>query len=746
MPLPRRIVLLGSTAFVLPSSGSSAAFHQGAIPPRPPFPPLPPFRILEPVVLETMEVRTEVKAGIASSQIELILRNPSDQPREGDLLLPIPEGAVVREFAAYDAERRLDAEILDREKARRIYEDIVRQRRDPALLEFEGLESVRVRVFPIQPRATRRLTLRLTHLLPRAGDSWRLETRFRGPHLPEPETVRWDILLHDTPHVLSPTHDVAIEHRDHGKTTVRFAAKRNDPALRESPSVLILATPAAPETLALAVSTFRDSGDGTFVLVASPAKAAASPTAAPARRWVLVMDRSGSMAGRKMEQARGALRAALAQLRPVDQFQLIAFSDKVDSAFRNPREATPANVAEAHRWVDDLVADAGTNIDSALAAGLSAFGRGESATVVFFTDGRPTVGVRDPKAIVASAAKRSGPRTRTFVFGVGYDVDVPFLDSLCGRLRGDADYVRPDEDIEQKASRFLTRCGDPLLSNPVLRIEGGDVRALCPGLDRLPDVHEGIPWMVAGRFRGMATGVRFVLEGETSAGKRRFVLDTRFPERATESEWVPQLWAARRIGELLDQIRLGDPDDPRTKELIESVVALSKEYGILTPYTAGFVPEPGQPARPRPIGIDLGMVRGGAPSGESAVNRSQAFRAQRNQAQVGNRFGLDSVVGEDRKLAEAERERVRWVAGRVFARTGNQWVEAGAENVDREKVVRIQSFSPLWFALAARNRDWARWMSQGARVRVRSGSGTVVEFGESGLETVDDALLRRLAP
>ncbi|MFY7954273.1 MAG: VIT and vWA domain-containing protein, partial [Armatimonadaceae bacterium] len=515
------------------------------------------------MALESIQVSTDVKAGVASSKVELLLRNPSDQPREGDLLLPIPEGAAVRDFAAYDGERRLESEILDKDNARRLYEEIVRQRRDPALLEFEGLEAVRMRVFPIEPRSTRKLTLRLTHALPRVGASWRLEFRFRGPHLPEAERVRWDISLSQIPHVYSPTHAVEVQQREVGRTTVRFDAKVGDTALAESPSVVVLATEAKDEALALALSTYRvGDSDGTFVLVASPGRPAPARSQASPRKWVLVMDRSGSMSGRKIEQARGALLAALEQLRPVDQFQLISFSDKAERAFDTPKPASAANVTAARRWVDDLTADGGTNIDAALRSGLESFDRDHKAAVLFFTDGRPTVGQRDTRTLVAEAVKRAGSRTRVFVFGVGYDVDVPFLDQLAGRLRGDADYVRPDEDIEVKTARFLARSGDPLLANPVLRMEGVSVRDMTPSLEQLPDLYEGVPWLVAGRYRGPVPKGRLILEGETPDGPKRFVLEAAFPERSSESDWVPQLWAARRIGELLDQIRLSDPDDP----------------------------------------------------------------------------------------------------------------------------------------------------------------------------------------
>ena len=746
MPMHRRKLILGLASM----AGESAAMAQVVLPPRPPrppFPPLPPWRPLEPLVVEALDVETDVRSGVARSTVRVVLRNPSDQPREGDLLLPVPERAVVQDFSAYDGETKLESVVLDRDRAQAMYEEIVRSRRDPALLETAGLGALRVRIFPIAPRSSRAVVLELTAVLPRSGNAWRLEQCFRAPQLPRPETVRWEIVLHGIPSVVSPTHAVDIRQEDGRRTRVRFVAGGDDPALRESPEVVMLATPSDPDTLALSVIAHKDAeGGGTWAVVASPALPVSERGVEPPRALVLVMDCSGSMLGRKIEQGGGAMRAALATLRPVDSFQLVSFSDRVERLFPEPRRAKADALAEAGRWIDGLRADGGTNIDAGLAAGLRTFPGDVAANVLFFTDGRPTVGVQDTKAIVAGAAKASGKRARVFVFGVGYDVDVPFLDQLSGRLRGDADYVRPDEDIEAKAARFLARTSTALLTEPVLKVDGAKTRDWCPASGALPDVYDGSPWLVAGRFDGDPRVLTVELEGSAGGWRRRFGASLEIGANPVGSEWVGSLWASRRIGTLLDEIRLSDPDDARTKELIQTVVGLSKQYGILTPFTASFVPEPGRPLPPGGLVPDAGVVRGAAPTGEGAVNRSLALRAQRSQAQVGNRFALESLAGAEREAAGRLQESVRSVAGRIVVLSGGAWVQAGTEAVPEKDLVRVRVFSPLWFALSGRGREWARLVSIGERVRVRGPLGQVVEFGPSGLEQVDEKLLRALAP
>ncbi len=792
----RRVLALAAVASVggavwlaIPGGGARAAQppqQQGARPPHPRPVPLPrPVPAAPPqVAVKTVTVNAVVRDGVAETEVEHLFENRTDAQAEGDFLFPIPEGASVSSFAMYDGDKKMEARLLDRDEATRTYEEIVRRRRDPALLTFQGRSALRARVFPIAPRSTRKVTLKLVTVLPREGDARKYAWTLVGPHLPgaqRPErvSVRVEVSTGQgvgVGNVYSPTHDVSLKRVSDSRVVATWESKADGATLAENPEFDLYLTPkTGAGNVALSVLTYNASlpqvaslsggarSSGYFLVVASPAVADAAKAALP-RRVVLVMDRSGSMQGKKIEQAKGALKFALGRLRPQDRFNLITFSDSVETFSPEPLMATADNLKRANAFVDEIVADGGTNINAALLKGLAQFPeRGSGNTLLFFTDGLPTVGVRSQEQIVRSAVEANGRKARTFVFGVGYDVDVPFLDDLSRSLRGDADYVRPDEDIEVKTSRFVAKTSAPVLENLKLTVSGGTAGEIYPKPDDLPDLFVGSQLVLVGRYTGAAQNVTMTLSGEANGKPQSYTLAAKFPAVDTDAAFLPRLWASRKIGYLMDDLRLRD-DAAVKKEIVEQIVALSKEYGILTPYTALFVPEPGDgPMMSR--GADNterfgrmaggfgGAASGGVPvtaapasrSGEAAVNASQGARAQRSANQVGNTYAYTAKAGEEREKDAELAKRIQNVAARTFYQVGTTWQDATYDAKKQKEIVKVKLYSPAYFALTRRNAAFAKWAALGDSVLVAANARQAVQFGAEGRESLTEKELDALA-
>jgi Ca-activated chloride channel family protein len=750
-----------ATASLLGLLGLALAHAQ---PPQPiprPRPIRPPSAPSPRIALAEQDVVAIVTGGVARVTMRLVLQNRSAGAQEGDLILPIPTGAVVRDFSMTIDEKRLDAQLLDVAEATRTYEEIVRQRRDPALLTYSGQAALRARVFPIPAGGERTLRLTVALVLPRERDAMRFSWPLAGPYLPgsaAPERVRVRVELPEgAGTVYSPTHMLDGVRRDpDGRVVATFAS--DTPAALENPEFTLYIAPKDGERIALSALAYRSGTDpvaslggggarsGYFLVVATPTLPVSEKTAPP-RTVVLVMDRSGSMQGRKLEQARGALKAALSALRPQDRFNILTFSDRVERLAPETIPATRENVRRAEAFADDIGADGGTNIHGALIDGLAQFpeaGRGN--TLLFFTDGLPTVGVRDQKQIVADSRAAAKKKARVFVFGVGYDVDVPFLDTVAQTLRGDADYVRPDEDIEVKTSRFVARTKNPVLENLSLSVSGtGTVTEVYPKPDALPDLFEGGQLVLVGRYTA-AGPVRITLRGDVGGKPQVYSLDTGLPASAPDADFLPRLWASRKIGALLDQLRLEEMDPRRRAESEAQIRALSQEFGILTPLTALFVPEPDPGGVPRRPAYGFGGLRGATDrSGESAVNQSQASRAQKAQAIVGNTTALSAQAGADRTLADAQARRLRYVARRTFVQQGTIWQDTRYDAAKQTQRVRVQLYSPAYFALVRRNPDIARWAALGQSVLIAANATQALEFGSDGQETLTDAEVSALA-
>ena len=576
-------------------------------------PPHPP--VSSEVTVKSVAVNTVIReGGVAETTVSHVFSNHTARPQEADFLFPIPAGATVSSFAMFNGETRMDARLLDKDEATRTYEEIVRRRRDPALLTFQGQSALRARVFPIPAGGESRVTLKLVTVLPREGDARKYSWPLVGAYLPgngRPESVSVHVSITGSQpvgNVYSPTHPVRVRRDSDTQVVALWESGRDGgvAALAENPQFDLFVSPTpAGRKVALSVLTYNASlpqvaslaggarASGYFMVVASPAVVQTAKTIVP-RHVVLVLDRSGSMQGRKIEQAKGALRFALGGLRPQDSFNVMTFSDRVEKFAPALVAASPENRKRAGAFVDDIVADGGTNINEALTEGLNQFAEKSTYnTVLFFTDGLPTVGQTNHETIIHNAMTLNARKARVFAFGVGYDVDVPFLDTLGRSLRGDADYVRPDEDIEAKTSQFVAKTNAPVLENLRVTVSGASAGEMYPRPDDLPDLFAGGQLVLVGRYTGADNQVRVTLTGDANGKPQTYQLDARFPALDTQADFLPRLWASRKIGTLMDEVRLR-PEAGVRDEIVQQIIALSREYGILTPYTALFVPEPGE--------------------------------------------------------------------------------------------------------------------------------------------------------
>jgi len=228
----------------------------------------------------------------------------------------------------------------------------------------------------------------------------------------------------------------------------------------------------------------------------------------------------------------------------------------------------------------------GTNINQALLAALEADPRDDARPylIVFMTDGEPTVDVTDPGQILKNVAEKNSRRVRFHVLGVGTEVNTHLLDKLAEMNRGTRDYCTENEELELKLSAFVGRLANPVLTDIVLKIDGLRTSDVYP--QQIPDLFRGNDILVLGRYEGdghRAVKVTGRLPDETAT----LTYEGEFPERNSHNDFLPRLWANRKVAYLLDQIRLHG----RSQELVDEVIRLATRYGIVTPYTSALILE-----------------------------------------------------------------------------------------------------------------------------------------------------------
>jgi Ca-activated chloride channel family protein len=691
------------------------------------------------------EVRVTVDGRVARVEVSEWFRNDGNRVAEGHYLYPLPGEAVFQGFSLFQGDAELRGEIMDADQARRIYEDIVRRRLDPALIELAGHGLLRARVFPIEPGQERKVTLRYTQVLERAGDA--LQFLYAGSlrnarpvgeavegrrGMDAPVDTRFEVVVENGDMFLepfSPTHTLEVT-RTRGRITVEVD--------EDLVGRLSLFLPLAGEALGMSVATHRPPGeDGYFMLTLSPGRV--TGTAQP-RDLTVVLDVSGSMSGEKIVQAREALQGLLGTLGDQDRFRLVSFSSGVNRLSEGWLRPGRGDLQRAREWVEGLIADGGTNIGGALD---EAF-RLESPTdrlpvVIFLTDGLPSVGEQSPERL-ADRAERMAGRARVFAFGVGHDVNTHLLDRLGEAGRGSTDYVEPGENVEHAISLLAAKVRHPVLTD----IEIGDAPVTWSEIYpvRLPDVFAGEELIVFGRFRGEAEGQ--ITVGGTRAGRTEvFETSAAFPRTSAANGYIPRLWASRKLGHLMRQIWT----EGETESLREEIRTLALRYGLPSPYTSYLVQEPevvvgrGGAAMPMNRVAKTQVVSApAASSGASAVRRAEEARQFRSATSMESLDEMEAMMAEG--LADAvDNTPQRMLAGRLFRLEDGVWTDA--EYRKGSEVVSIRAYGRAYFRLMSELPELRPILRELSDVLV-AGAAVSLQIVDEGVDEMTDQQVREL--
>lgn len=598
----------------------SSAFAQGPIdaPPPPPDgipmpavtpipfprimpPPIPPRPIPVPFPeIKYHRVEVKIEGQVALTKVEMLFVNNSSIMLEGTYLFPLPAEAAISSLVMYADGQKMVGEIMDKEQARQIYESIVRQRRDPALLQYVGSRAVELRVFPIPPKGERKIQIEYSHFL--KSDSGLIKyayplagTSFPGSNIKELSITVQIKAREALRNVYSSSHEIGISKQGDRTVEASYEAS-NVTSLKDFELNYSL----SEKEVSLNVLAYKNGNKGYFLLLIAP------PLEIPrsevvARDIIMVVDVSGSMVGTKLEQAKEAMKNVLDRLNPQDRFNIIAFHSSVSSYADSLRPVSERN--EALRYTNDLRALGSTNIHGALARALSMVSEARPSVILLLTDGRPTVGVTDEKGILSLMSSSRRDFLRIFTFGIGDDVDASLLDNLAQRGRGTSQYIKRDDEIKTLVTSLYEKISTPVLLG--LKLDFGRMRVEEVYPAPLPDLYGGSQLLVAGRYlsEGYAT---ITLTGRSSLKEERFVYDKVNFSPSTTASFIPAQWATKKIGYLLEQIKLKGEN----REIVDEIKALSQQYGIMTPYTSYFVKEDMPMPVPMPAPMPMPALQG----------------------------------------------------------------------------------------------------------------------------------------
>ncbi len=701
---------------------SSITYAQGIIIPRPPRQPFTP------VYIKQHHVNVTINNQAATTKIDQVFANDNRVVLEGTYIFPLPDDASVSDFAMYVDGKRLAGELLAKGKARKIYEDIVRRTQDPALLEYIGQRAFQARVYPIPANGEKRIQLEYSQTL-KLDDgivrySYPLNTeKFSNKRI---QDVAVNISIESKQPIKSvycPAFDAEVVRKNDHKAKVGYEGS----SVLPNRDFICYYTLSKKDFGIDLIALREDDEEGFFMLLISP-KQDVDESDIINKDIIFVLDKSGSMSGKKIKQAKEALSFCVKGLNDKDRFNIVTFSTEVETFADELLEATSANRDKASSFIKAIKNTGGTNINEALLTALKDEPTPERPRmIVFLTDGKPTVGETNINNIHDNIKKANKSVARIFVFGVGYDVNTHLLDKLAEGNRGASQYVEPQEDIEVAVSSFYTKVSNPVLAN--LKLDTGKVKTQEIYPLTLPDLFRGSQLVVLGRYNGYGD-TAVTLTGEVNGKKRRFANDITFPKSETKNDFLPRLWAQRKVAYLIDEIRLHGTN----KELKDEIVRLSKKYGIMTPYTSFLVQEDEVPTvAVRAPRRSRGEERGRA-GGRRYLRASPESLSESSSADLygmGVKSAGKPAVERAKKLGEMKRNdglaaqyegadeqqtTVKRVGRKTFYLKDDFWVDS--EYKDKMKVTEIKYGSDKYFDLLAKNKKLKKYLAIGTKVVV----------------------------
>ncbi|MDD4879374.1 MAG: VIT domain-containing protein [Candidatus Omnitrophica bacterium] len=654
-----------------------------------------PFPGPQPLPVKYHRVKIDINNGVATTSIDQVFKNDYDVDLEATYMFPIPEEAAIKEFVLYMNGKRVSGEVLDKDKARQIYEDIVRRMKDPGLLEYAGRNMFRARVYPVPKHGETRIEIVYQQTLNYDAGVYKyvypLNTEKFSPKPLEEVTISAKVASKvPIKSIYSPSHEVDTK-LEQFNASCGFEAKNVRP---DKDFVMYYTVSEKDVGLNLLAYREKAGGEGYFLLLLSPGEL---DTRAIDKDIIFVLDTSGSMDGAKIDQAKQALRFCVNKLGEGDRFNIVSFASGVNT-FRDALvDATKDNISSASDFVGKFQARGGTDINSALLTSLRMFGGSKRPRmVVFLTDGEPTVGTTNPNDILKNVADANGVKARIFIFGVGNDVNTHLLDKMAEVQRGVCEYVVPGENIEVKVSSFYSKISEPVLSD--IKLDFGKIKVKDVYPVTLPDIFKGTQLVLFGRYEGDgATAI--TLTGNVNGSEKRMTFEDKFPAASTENDFIPRIWATRKIGYLMSEIRFKGEN----KELVDEIVKLSKEHGIMTPYTSFLVLENEKDYRSWGIrGVDADSVKLEGMAWKNSMAREVGASAVSSSANI---YDM-----KEKKIAyRPALDTIKHIGDKTFYLKDNVWVDAKyAENL---KTIEVKYLSGRYFELLRQNPRAAKYFA-----------------------------------
>jgi Ca-activated chloride channel family protein len=558
-----------------------------------------------PLWLKNYDATVTITDQMAVTHVDQTFKNETNMRLEGIFFFPLPENAIVTGLILWINGVPVEAQVMDSDTAQSIYNNVVQNMIDPALLEYMGDNIFKLSVFPIEANghqmSERRIEITYAELLPYDGGNIDYTFLMKSINLSSKPVERASIAINlksqkEILSLMSPTHDntsgIVInkvsnneynitygEENAHSEKdlTIYYELKNDDFAINHLTYV--------PNTDS---AMFFDSlGDDSYYLLWITPPDDISQSQIIKKNIVFVADISSSMAGERMEQLRKSLNTMVSMLNKKDMFNIIAFNTGT-SPFQGDLVSADSDVMveSAHVFIDELGEVGMTNMEDAFKEALASTWDDTSMnTIVFLTDGKPTWPITTSEAeVIKTVATYNTDTVSVYTFGIGEEPGEGFLKQLAKENHGFSIMIMQDDSIEMVLGNFMSKISYPLIKNIAIDYGGLDKYDIFP--KTLPNLYAGTQLTIIGRYRNTGS-FNTTFSGMIGTKPISFSSRLTYPSAMPNHPFVARMWASSKIDFLLDEIEIYG----KQPELVNAVKYLGKRYAILTPFTSFIVIE-----------------------------------------------------------------------------------------------------------------------------------------------------------
>lgn len=720
------------------------------------YPPIISQKFIEPPKppsIKYHKVKIEINEQNAKTIVDQVFINEENQDLEGTYVFPLPLNSMVSNFSMLVDGKRMDAELLDKNKAREIYEEIIRKKKDPALLEYMDSNIFKMRIYPIPAHGEKQIQLEYNELLLKDNDIIRYQYPLNTEKFSTKpiQTVAIEAVIkskNSIKNVYSPSHKIDIKYVSKNEVKISFEEANTKP---DKDFTLYYTT--SDEDFGINLLTYKPTQkeDGYFLLLLS---SKFEETKSLPKDICFVVDTSGSMSGEKIKQVKNSLKFCINNLDSNDMFNIITFSTEAKYFNQEMLNANEKNIREALNYIDEIRTIGGTNINEALSLALKLKYRNNVPNfIVFLTDGIPTVGVTDINEILKNIKKENTIKAKIFCLGVGTELNTTLLDKLSLENNGITEYLTLNEDIEIKISNFYTKISSPILTDVKINFKNININQMYP--KEIPDIFKGSQLVIVGRYSEGNKSI-ITLSGKMLDKEKEYITNVNFETNTNENSFIARLWAQRRIAFLLSEIKLHGEN----QELKEEIIELSKKYGILTPYTSFLILEDNinlsetnnQIYKRNKDFENKILTRLNSIKNNFLNSEYEALDSIRNLGVLNNQKSLNVESGHDAvhiskvltnikksehiiDFSKIDPELIKYIEDKTFIKRNNEWqISTYNPKIHNEKIIKIKFGSKLYFTLLNKYPHIKRYYALGKNVIFELNNKYVKISENEGLE------------